>query len=925
MRELAVRFAYLFAPLAALLLGGIWLMLSMDLEVSRARVEASQQAVARQTAHRLAHLVQDVVTDVKVLAGEPALHRLLDRGDAEAYRQASQALLNFSAQKRVYDQIRYLDGNGREVVRVNYDGHRAAVVSAERLQDKARRYYFTDTFALEAGRIFISPMDLNVENGEIEVPYKPTIRIGTPVTDQEGRKRGIVLVNYRAALLLDQYRDLMAHSAAAAAATEGMLLNRNGFWLAAPDAADEWGFMLAHGRSFARRFPAVWEKIRSNDEGTVSATQGLYTYATVYPLKPSQYATTGSTDPGAPSDAPLDPRNYHWKVVAFRPAGTLPALDYRTYPIVCWSSILLLLLVAALTWAFARASLARRRGVAALAESESHLREITGTLAEGLYVADTAGRITYVNPEACRLLGRAERQLLGQHPHTLFHHHDGDPPPQAPCPIDHSISAGNRYRNDQDAFRHDDGTLFPVTVSASPILRDGRVLGSVVAFHDISERRRMESELEDHRQHLEETVATRTRKLRREIEERKRMEADLRQAKESAERASQAKSEFLAVMSHETRTPLNAILGMGEMLVDTTLDKEQRGYLEVQLRAGKGLLQLIDDILDMAKLESGLFERHDETFYMAELIDSALMVFNDQTQGKEVILRHQIDPDIEGGWLGDEGRLRQILINLIGNAIKFTPRGEVRVSVKPSPSGGREKVVAFSVSDTGIGIDKEDQERIFAPFNQVDSSYTRRFGGTGLGLAIVCRLTEFLNGKLSVESEPGKGSTFVVSLPLERIELPEAQPNALPAAVADTPPADATPSDAPSHGKGLKILLAEDAPDNSLLIETYLRKSPHTIHTVINGQEAVEAAKSEHFDLILMDIQMPVMDGHEATRRIRAWEREERREAMTIVALTAHALKEDEQRSLAAGCDLHLTKPIRKEVLIAALKMLAAA
>lgn len=399
--------------------------------------------------------------------------------------------------------------------------------------------------------------------------------------------------------------------------------------------------------------------------------------------------------------------------------------------------------------------------------------------------------------------------------------------------------------------------------------------------------------------------------ITRDITKQKQAEAQLIKAKEQAEIANSTKSAFLANMSHEIRTPLGVILGFTELMKDPSLSKEEKDqFLDTISRNGKTLIRIIDDILDLAKVESGKIEVEQVEFSLLNLMDEVINLFSESAKIKNLYLRLNVSDEVPVTIYSDPTRLRQILINIIGNAIKFTKEGGITIQVDSKPATAGAVNVVIKVRDTGIGIAPQDREKLFEPFTQADNTMTRKFGGTGLGLSLSVRLAKALGGDIQIEdTEPAaQGSTFIItfktkSLPPSKTQS-TAKPEEKPLNHSDKQPL-----------KGYNILVADDSQDNQLLMKQLLQKNGANVTVAKNGREAYQMALIGHYDLILMDLQMPEMDGYEATEALlKAGFKE------PIIALTAHAMTEEQEKTKAAGFVHHLTKPIQLKLLLSTIK-----
>ncbi len=550
------------------------------------------------------------------------------------------------------------------------------------------------------------------------------------------------------------------------------------------------------------------------------------------------------------------------------------ALDLRLMPFWRLTAVAVsVAVIAALllrSWRQRRQDLGKADG-AELPESSNDEREQLDRLysmsLDLLCVVGPDGYFHRVSPAAERILGYPAAELLTRPIAELVHPEDRE----ATVTRLRRLAAGEQVEDIENRYRARDGSYRWLAWRSSSAPEGGPTYG-----------------------------------IARDVTAKKEAEAELVRAKEEAERASHARSEFLANMSHEIRTPMSGILGMTRRLLKGRLGPQARESAELIQVSGENLMSIIDEILDFSKIEAGKLTVETVDFRLRDLLDGVMALLTLRAEKQGIELRMEIADQVPEGLHGDPTRLRQVLLNLTGNAIKFTPQGSVTVAVELVDRSSHEMILRFLVRDTGVGIPAEAREHLFKPFTQADSSTARRFGGTGLGLAISHRIVELLGGEIGFESAPGSGSVFHFTLPFERSQEPTTE-----ITVAEV--LSAARLARSRERRSYRILVVEDEEINRLVVLDQLATLGYVAEAAVGGREALAVLGEKDFDLVLMDCQMPGLDGYETTRRLRRQSSTWRQ--IPVIALTAYAMKGDREKCLAAGMDDYLTKPFKEEEL----------
>jgi PAS domain S-box-containing protein len=882
-----------------------------------------------------------------------------------------------------YDQVRLLDLSGHEVFRYNWKGgdHPLQEVAPKDLQDKSDRPYYRETLAAQPEDAVFSPLDLNIEHGQIEQPPKPVMRISGKIEGPDGKPKALLVLNYLGDQLLREVRQDTSKP------RETMLLNGDGYWLVGPDPDSQWEFMYPKrtGGNLKEENPQLWKEITSAKSGMVNEKDFVYCFQNIDPL-------------GLPADYPAlripieGGDRLKWTLLAKIPNNVIWESVRgirRGIWITCGAGLIVLF---PLVW-FGGVSLERRRmDVREVREARTMLDSVIETSPHGIIVMeamrDSRNRIVDLrlilsNRTASELLGEdlaaaqnEGRTMLKDHPETRengsFERFCQVVETGEPVIFEEFFQKGSvqKWLSVRGAKREDGVVMTLVDITerkeAEEKLRQSefvqrmagqmsKVGGWSVDFPSYTvnwteELYKLHGMPRDYQPTVDEGVrfyapeyrdtirnafeqavaggspfdveaeiisATGERVWVRTTGEAEFNEGkltrvvgavqDITAAKNAllreqelrlqAQAAERAKSEFLAVMSHEIRTPMNGVIGMTSILADTSLTDVQRDCLNTIHSSGEALLTVINDILDFSKIESGKMNLERRPFDLRQCVEETVDLFSAQIREKKLEAAYLIAPDVPATMVGDSNRLRQILINLMGNAVKFTERGEITLKIESQGNDDNGYHLLFSVADTGIGIARDGVEKLFQSFQQVDSSMTRRYGGTGLGLVISRRLAELMDGKMWVESTPGAGSTFYFTAVLKA--APTAGSVATERAVL-----------APCW-----VLIVDDNATNRQILDTQLKTWGMNTISVASGHEALTKLGDSRFDIVLMDLQMPEMDGVTLAREMR-----KSIKAPFILLSSAGTVEIGEAGNL---FEYQIPKPIKQSHLFEALQQLS--
>ncbi len=997
---------------AILLLGVSAVILPVLLKFENAREELILEREGVQLAATedvIRSVFRERLGDIKVLTTSQSIRRYLS-SEAEPERAGIvQVFEAFCRAYGQYDQIRLIQSDGQELYRVNYAEGECLSAPHEELQNRSHHNYFREAMKLYPGGLYISPFDFNAENGDIKKPHMPTILFASPVTGKSGEVKGLLVMNYLAANLLDQLYPQLSYGDSGKADTYNFLLNEQGYYLKSEKSPQrEFGFLSGREEErFGRDYPSVWRALEKG-ERVIRTSDGVFLAKSLNISGGAYYGTAvyimGNSVRQWYAVRLLTNENFNKTSLLFGPQRVLWFGGY-------------LLTLALISFLLAERRQYNKKFFGTMEEMQNTMEGVNNAEVMMHWVDYETGDILHVNSCMEKLLGFSQRALLKKqiwdivHTFTAEHFQRlreriaraghiniemtylrkggtqmpvdlaiGFRPATALRPAHFVIVAkdisdrkkvelekekskaalaeaqeiaklGNweldikkssltwsdevfrifeidpedftaSYENFEETVHPEDRERVnrdyedsvknktDFEIEHRLLMRDGRIkyvvekgyttynnrgapVRSIGTVQDITDRKLIEIELDEKKQNL--LIANQT--LESKVEKRT---AQLKEALARAQEATKAKGQFLANMSHEIRTPMGAIIGMTHLALETDQKEKRQRYIREAHKSAKNLLVILNDILDFSKVEAGKVDLEIVDFSISEVIADMTSLVKVKADEKNIHFTTEVSPRIPEVMAGDPLRIGQILINLVSNAIKFTPDGgSVSVSTSLSEENSEGLLLHFTVTDTGIGISPENQQKLFRAFSQADASTTRQFGGTGLGLTISKKLVDLMGGKIWVESLEGQGSSFHFTIWVKK--------SLADGGSAFTHQEGKNRDEYVQQLRGAHILVVDDNPVNQILAVELLNMYGMSAETAENGKEALELLEKTKFDGVLMDCQMPVMDGYETTLQIR---KRECGKDLLVIALTANAMVEEKDKVLAVGMNDCLTKPI---------------
>jgi PAS domain S-box-containing protein len=826
-----------------------------------------------------------------ILKGLVSSKDLINQNRDDAQYNFSKFIKNLVQEAGVYSSISLIDEKGMERIKVERINDQAVIVPSVSLKLKSNENYFKEASKLGNGEFFVSrfePMgDLPPfpDNVQIEIPSNPIIRFACPIFDLTGKRRGVIVINYLMINILNEIRDAYSKSTSAV-----YVVDDDGILQQTPSTKEE---SAKRGLTTAESFPQIYGMTEGIDKGQFEVGGKIFTFNKIYEI-PSlldsyQHYQQRSFQF---TFAHIKKKNYIM-ILTVTPMPAIVSLGYiMDHPIAVTIFIGLLILAGFLSWIIAHSMVERDIAETKMKDSIKELNFQKFALDEHAIVSatDIDGTIIYVNDKFCKISGYNCEELIGGNYRITS---SGEHSREFIENLWQTITQGNTWHG-EIKHRNKDGGFFWVNATIVPFLdKYGFPFQFITICTDITERKRIEEELAI-------MNASLGKQVDREVQSRLEKERE----KNEAVDANRAKSEFIANMSHEIRTPMNAIMGFSELIYTNATDKKQLKYAQSINSACKSLLTLINDILDLSKIEAGKMAIESVPVNISSLLNEINLIFTTIIAEKGVDFIIDIAPDIPESLMMDETRLRQILFNLVGNALKFIKKGYIKILAnKINLSDDPNKIgLSITVEDTGIGIPPDSIDMIFDAFNQVGGQSTREYGGTGLGLTISKRLAKMMNGDITVKSAVGVGSVFEILIRDIKVS------NAKAVNVVDYYNEDYNNT---IFEESL-ILIIDDIESNRDLVIEYLSGTNITVIQAENGQQGIEAALKYRPDVILMDIKMPQMDGYEAARLIK---KEPSLRGIPIIALTASIMKEEIKQYQQFGFDALIQKPVNRAYL----------